>query len=333
MRWVSLFTVFGLAASIADAATITEVHYVMGSYLRITAEHAQPEQARRGLRACFTRARRLDERFSRFDPTSELSRLNASTDVSGPVAVSREMAALLRRALALQVQTRGTFDVSAGALTHLWRTAAQWPTADLVATTRQSDGEGAAVLDDTTLTRRPGVRIDLDGIAKGWAVDRCVDELRGAGIQRALLNFGESSIYAMGAPAGARGWKVAVRGLDDEHVIGTLTLRNQALSVSSVFGHAHEIGGARVGHIIDPRTGVALTSAAVAVIVASSATDAEGFSKALLIEPSLFREGPPVRSVSGSLRVARDGIRRSGNIAFEPFAAPRRVPAEAEALE
>lgn len=333
MRWAILVAALGLAARpAARAATVAEVHYVMGAYFRITAEDVDPGHARRAMRACFINTRRLDEQFSRFDPASELARLNASAAAPGAVTVSAEMAALLRRAIDLQAQTRGTFDVSVGALTQLWRTAAQWPTADLLAATRQSDGARALVLNGTTLSRRPGVLIDVDGLAKGWAVDECVAQLRTSGVHRALLNFGESSLYALGTPRGAPGWRVAVRGLDDDHVVGMLTLRDEAVSVSSVFGHARDLGGERVGHIVDPRTGQALTSPALGVIVASSATDAEAFSKALLIDPALFRDGRPLASVIGSLRVTAAGMRRTGSVPFVPFAAPRRIAAEAEAL-
>jgi len=319
-----------LAACTARAATITEVHYVMGTYFRIAAEHRDPAQARRAMRECFGSARGLDERFSRFDPASELSRLNASAEASQPVTVSVEMANLLRRALDLQAQTQGTFDVSVGALTQLWRTAAQWPAAEALAAARRTDGAHAFVLNGLSLTRRPGVLIDVDGIAKGWAVDRCVAQLRAAGIERALLSFGESSLYAIGAPHNARGWQVGLRSLNGESAIGVLTLRDEAVSVSSVFGHERDFDPRRAGHIVDPRTGQALTTPAMAVIVASSATDAEAFSKAMLIEPSVLGGGSRVGSVIGSLLVTHRGIRRTGSIPFTRFKAPRRIAVAAE---
>ena len=274
-----------LLPQVAVSATVTEVHYVMGTYFRITAEQRDPGAARTAMRLCFTSARDLESRFSRFDPSSELSQLNA-TDVRA-VTVSDDMAALLRRSLQLRQTTGGSFDVAVGSLTTLWRKATQWPTAAQLAAARAGLGDDALQLQSRTLIRQPGVRIDLDGVAKGFAVDRCAAQLRAAGITPALLSFGESSLYAIGAPAGTHGWTVTVRSIDTNHALGTLTLRDRAASISAVFGHERQIGPRRVGHIVNPHTGEPLTAPALAVVVASSATDAEAFSKAVLVEASL----------------------------------------------
>jgi len=314
------------------ATTVTEVHYVMGTYFQATVEHLDPEQARRAMRTCFATARRFDELFSRFDPVSELSQVNGSTDAPS-TRVSSEMATLLTRALELRQVTHGAFDVSGGALTSLWRTAGEWPAPDAVSRARASAGEGSFSLTASTLTRRPGVRIDLDGVAKGWAIDHCAAQLRAAGITRAFLSLGESSLYALGAPAGMPGWVVELRATDGTATLGTLQLRDQALSVSAVFGHEWQIGGRRVGHIVDPRTGYPLTTAGMAVVVAASATDAEALSKALLVHgdpqlPRRTRGGP----VHGALLVRPDGVRRRGHVRFTPYVASHVLTADAEPL-
>lgn len=313
------------------AATVTEVHYVMGTYFRITAEGVDQESARARVRQCFTTARELDTRFSRFAAHGELSRLNANAADGAPANVSPEMAALLQAALRLQAATGGTFDVGAGVLTRLWRTVSAWPSRDSIAAARRADGGQAFDVVGTTLTRRAGTVIDLDGIAKGWAVDRCVAQLRAAGIGRAFLSFGESSLYALGAPAGQAGWKVWVRGLDSEQALGSVTLKDQAVSVSSVFGHERHVGPRRIGHIIDPRSGLPLTSPAAAVVIADSATTAEAFSKALLVD---WRRGAAARKglMTGALLVRRSGIKRFGRVAFTPFGDARPIAAAAEPL-
>jgi thiamine biosynthesis lipoprotein len=314
-----------------SATLATEVHYVMGTYFRVTADHEDGEQVRRAMRACFRTARRLDERFSRFDAASELSRVNAAAAPAVPV--SAEMAALLGRALELQVATDGAFDVSVGALTALWRSGGDWPRAETVRAARASAGPGSFHLEGGMLVRHPGVRIDLDGIAKGWAVDRCAAELRAAGITRALLDLGESSMYALGAPPGAPGWRVELRGLNGGTTVGTLQLRDQALSVSAVFGHESQVGGRRVGHVIDPRTGYPLATAALAAVVAQSATDAEALSKAVLVrgDPAMARHATG-GATSGALLIRPDGVQRSGAVRFAAHRAPRVLAEDAEPL-
>lgn len=321
-----LVAVLGAARPVA-AAAVTEVHYVMGTYLRITAEGVDEASTRAALQGCFATARELDARFSRYDTHSELSRLNANPD-GAPATVSSEMVALLQVALQLDAATDGAFDVGAGAVTSLWRTAFDWPNAETIAQARRAVGKGAFHLIGTTLQRRAGVSIDLDGIAKGWAVDRCVAQLRSDGIKRAFLSFGESSLYALGAPAGTQGWDVTLRNLDGERVLGKLTLRNQAVSVSAVFGHERQIGSRHVGHIVDPRSGLPLTSPALAVVVAQSATDAEAFSKALLVDGHV-RTG---RTVTGALLVRPTRTQRFGRIAFAPVRGAPAIAAAAEPL-
>ena len=102
-----------------------------------------------------------------------------------------------------------------------------------------------------------GVSVDLGGIAKGWALDRMLPLLRARGIERALLDFGQSSVWALGAPPGAAGWRLLARG-PDESALGVLTLVDQALSISGSLGQWVEIGGRRYGHVLDPRSGQAL---------------------------------------------------------------------------
>jgi thiamine biosynthesis lipoprotein len=131
---------------------------------------------------------------------------------------------------------------------------------------------------------REGAVVDLGGIAKGFALDRMRPLLLERGIESALLEFGQSSTLAVGAPPGSGGWRLLVRG-PEEDVLGLVTLTDRALSISSSFGHSVEIGGRRYGHVIDPRTGQPLTRPLQALIAAPDATLAEALSKALLILP------------------------------------------------
>jgi thiamine biosynthesis lipoprotein len=315
----SLAATLLLVAS-AHAAPITEVHYVMGTYLRITAEG---EAARSAMRGCFTAARKLEGVFSRFDAASELVRLNASAGTATPVG--DDMRRLLARAATLSTATAGAFDVTVGALSELWRRGA--PRADEVEAARAHVGRGRAILRGGTLSLAPATSLDFDGIAKGYAVDVFVGLLRAGGVSTALVSLGESSLAALGAPAGETHWSVALRGVDPELAVGTLRLRDQAVSVSATYGDRGRMGRA-YGHIIDPRSGRPLTEDAVAVIVVRSATDAEAYSKALLIWGSAgvgrierlgaaaLYQGPKGTAVGQEAAEAR---------LYEPFASPARI--------
>lgn len=132
------------------------------------------------------------------------------------------------------------------------------------------------------------MRVDLAGIAKGFAADRVLGGLRRAGATAGLINFGGSSIAAFGdAGDGLPGWPVEPPSLETAagtREPGTIRLCQSALSTSSAFGRATEVQGRRFGHVIDPRTGWPLDAEAVAMVRHRSATVAEALSKALLID-------------------------------------------------
>jgi thiamine biosynthesis lipoprotein len=311
-----------LALAAAPAAATTQVHYVMGTYLRVATDDDVLPSA---LAGCFADVRALDRTFSRFDAASELARLNAAGGgpTSGPFRVT------LAQAIALAHATGGAFDVSVGALTALWRAPAR-PDAAAVRVARRSVG-GVAV-DGERVVLAPGTRLDFDGFAKGVAVDACVDALRTAGVERALVSFGESSLYGLGAPRGAAAWAFEVRGPDPTRVVARLALRDAAAAISAVYGGAGRRSAGQLGHIVDPRSGAPLVEDAVSVVVTPRASDAEAWAKAVLVDGP---HGVARAEASGEVaaaRIGRDGIdvgrRLRASAAFHAFASPRAIPAE-----
>jgi FAD:protein FMN transferase len=287
VRCALLLTVFALAAGTAGATT--QVHYVMGTMLRVDVDG---DVAPDVLGPCFAAARALDRTFSRFDASSELVRLNA--DGGGDASPT------LRRALAdaqsLTRRTGGAFDVSVGALTALWRVPGT-PSREAVAAARRT--VGAVAFDGDRVVLGRGTRLDFDGFAKGVAVDACVATLRDAHVARALVTFGESSLYALGAPRGAPAWRLAIRGVDPERAVARLELRDEAAAVSAVYGGAGRDPGARRGSLVDPRSGACLRDEAVGVVVASSAAAAEAYAKMAVID------GPIAAEAAGAIAAAR----------------------------
>jgi thiamine biosynthesis lipoprotein len=305
----------------STASASTQVHYVMGTFLRVVVDEDAPPAV---FDECFARARALDRTFSRFDPKSELVRLNAAA--GGPA--SAEFRRVLDRALELARATHGSFDPSVGAVTALWR-APEPPAAAAIAAARRTVGRVGA--DGERVTLGVGTVLDFDGFAKGVAVDACVDSLRAAGVTRALVSFGESSLYGLGAPRGADAWTLDVRGPDPAVAVGRLKLRDRGAAVSAVFGAAGR-GAGRRAHVVDPRTGRPLRDDAASVIVASSATDAEAWAKAVLVAgPGGVRDA----ETRGDVEAARldrrgvamgDALRGSG--ALWIFARPRALARE-----
>ena len=157
------------------------------------------------------------------------------------------------------------------------------PTEAKLAAARAAVGaERLRLLADGRVGLPAGMAVDLDGVAKGWALDRVADGLREGGAPGALLDFGGSSVVAIGTPPGEPRWRTLLRAPGGDFA-GILGLRDTALSVSGSLGKWSEIEGRRYGHVIDPRSGQPVTQAWLAAAVATTAGEAEAWSKALLV--------------------------------------------------
>jgi FAD:protein FMN transferase len=236
--------------------------------------------------ALFTSASRLEALLSTFSQTSVVNQLNMHAG-QGAFSVPLEVATLLTLSRHYWRLSQGTFDVTVGPLLTLWKTAAvtqTFPSSAILNKVRAKIGSDKIRIlptNQVSLTRS-GMTIDLGGIGKGYALDRIADTLQSQGYHNALLDFGQSSIWALGAPPDAPIWRLLIQQPNGQNV-GVISLRDQALSISASFGQHYLIQGRRYGHIIDPRTGMPMQRSLLACVIAANATQAEALSKALLI--------------------------------------------------
>jgi thiamine biosynthesis lipoprotein len=258
----------------------------MGTVLEITLCDSEATQGRQTMQALFATAAHLDALLTTFSPESPLSRLNAQAG-RGAQGVPLEVADLLSLSLSYWRTTDRTFDITVGPLMALWRQAAAThtlPSPAVVQQTRSRIGSEKIKLlpHDRVALTRPGMALDLGGIGKGYALDRLISLLRKQGLSQALLDFGQSSIWALGRPPDAEGWHLLVQQPNGE-TADVITLHDEALSVSGSLGQTFVINGNRYGHVIDPRSGEPLRRALLACVIAPNATQAEALSKALLV--------------------------------------------------
>lgn len=266
--------------------TVREIHYVMGTLLEITLSHEMREKGRRVLARCFQEARCLEESFSVCETDSDMSRLNRHAGV-GPIAINQELWLLLESALRLGRETEGAMDITVGPLNDLWRVAevqGVMPSPASIAEALDLRGIAKVQLlsDGRAALKQAAMRLDLGGIGKGYAVDRLREILVQEGIASAFINFGRSSLAAIGSYTEREGWPVLL-GSDDGTPIGFVHLKDQCLSTSSSFGRSFVISGTRLGHLIDPRNGFPVRNRILGVTVARTATEAEALTKALVI--------------------------------------------------
>ena len=282
-----LFQTAGFFTALAFASPCdSSGQYVMGTILEIIVCPQAASTHQQVFVALFAEADRLDHLLTTYDSVSPVSKLNAHAG-QGPLAVPPEVVELLLVSQQYSELTDKTFDVTVASLSHLWQQAAAHQRLPSTAVLRQSrtrigNNQILSYPDGRVALRHTGAEVDFGGIGKGYALDRLITLGREYHLNNALLDFGQSSWWALGSPPNADGWRIVLQQADGRSV-GAITLRNQALSVSASMGQTFTIQGQQYGHIIDPRSGFPLQRNLFACVVAPTATAAEAFSKALLI--------------------------------------------------
>jgi FAD:protein FMN transferase len=235
---------------------------------------------------------RLEAQLSLYRPNSEIAHLNAGA-AQGPVRVTPALLALLQHAKRLSEESAGAFDVTVAPLVRCWgfmRGSGRIPTSDELAEAHINVGMDLVRLnaqDSTVRFARAGVMLDLGAIGKGYAVERAAEVLREAGITSAIIHGGTSTVYALGHPPDAESWNIAVEkpksfANSTSSLLAAVPLKDEAMSVSAVWGKSFEANGKTFGHVLDPRTGWPVSGALLAAVVLPSATETDALSTALL---------------------------------------------------
>jgi thiamine biosynthesis lipoprotein len=255
----------------------------------------------------------VESRISVYRETSELSRLNAQAAI-GWTPVSADLFALLERAVELGVRTGGAFDIAAGSLVRVWgflRRQGRVPSDAELASALASAGMRHVELDPAARQVRfheQGVEINPGAIGKGWAIDRAIELLEARGARSVLVHGGSSSVRARGIQGpdlpGRGGWRVGLRHpLRPGRRLATITLRDQALGTSGSGTQFFIDRGRRLGHILDPRSGLPADGVLSATVIAPAAADADALATALYVlgPDGLDRVAPPGGPVAAIL--------------------------------
>jgi thiamine biosynthesis lipoprotein len=254
----------------------------MGTLARIVLYAPSRSAAEAGARAAFARIGELDARLSDYREDSEVEVLARAA--GGPAReVSPDLLFVLEHAQRLAAESSGAFDVTVGPLSRLWRAARRRnlpPSKEEVDAARALVGYASLELDPASRRvrlARPGMRLDLGAIAKGYAADQALAALRARGLSRVLVTLG-GEVAAGAPPPGVDGWTVAIASLQPQ---SPLLIREAAVSTSGDAEQSLEAGGVRYSHVLDPRTGQALVGRRSITVVAESAIDADALATAL----------------------------------------------------
>jgi len=256
---------------------------IMGTRLVIDIQAQNPEQGQACIRAAVAEMMRIDQGMSPWISDSEISRINRDASIQ-PVAISAELAMLLDKARTLSELSGGAFDITFSSIGHRYdyRRGLRPSEQNIQAALPAIDYRNVQVNKQQVSFSHPGTRIDLGGIAKGYAVDRAIETLLKCGIKNAYVSAGGDSRIA-GDRAG-RPWIIGIQHpRDDNKLVLRLPLSNSAISTSGDYERFFVVEGERVHHILDPGTGRPADASMGATVIGPDATTTDALSTGLFV--------------------------------------------------
>ncbi|CQR71107.1 Thiamine biosynthesis lipoprotein ApbE precursor [Sporomusa ovata DSM 2662] len=272
--------------SLFSAKPYKETQFLMDTIIEITAYGNGSEE---GVKAAFAEFKRISELTNRFDESSQVSKINQAAGKE-KVQVDPDVITMLKLARSRSEQLNGALDVSVGALTELWSVGHK---GEFV----PSDSEIKALLplvnftlieiDDqanTVFLLKPGMRIDLGAVAKGYADRKAIDTLKAHGIKSALVNAG-GDVRVIGKRPDGQPWRIGVQDpRDSEGIAAKLALADwDVLETSGDYQRFFIKDGVRYSHIIDPHTGYQPQGVASVTIVAKAENNVDILSTAIFV--------------------------------------------------
>jgi thiamine biosynthesis lipoprotein len=265
---------------------------MMDTWVTITVYDRNPKVAEAAISTAFARMETFERIASIYDPQAEAFRLNETGRSDDP---SPELWKLIEVAQDYYTLTDGTFDITVEPLLDLWRykegadqqfweldpeiqeqaIAAVLALVGANRITLSTDPQCSIVLE-------PGMKITFGGIAKGYAVDQGLNALRTSGIAHALIDAGGDIGVFGGKPGGAK-WELSLRNpKDSEDSLVRFVLTDGAIATSGNYERYFDIE-AKVGHIMDPRTGYSSHASSSASVVAGTCMQADALATAMFV--------------------------------------------------
>ncbi|MDJ0826689.1 MAG: FAD:protein FMN transferase [Rhodobacter sp.] len=235
-----------------------------------------------------------DAAMSPYRAKSELTRINRNSSTDW-LPLSRGLNQVLRGAVAVATASGGAFDPTVGPIVGRYGFG---PIRGL----RVGDVGDLDLRGGTLRKGKPGLTLDLCGIAKGWALDRIVTALQGRGATGFLVELG-GEVAARGRHPAGRPWRIAVDGTDR-----AVELTDRAVATSGDGVQAYGVGTNRYGHIIDPQRGLPATGDLASVsVIATEAMVADGWATALFALGTDAALGMAETQGLDTVLVVRDG--------------------------
>lgn len=257
----------------------------MGTRISVEIEHEDKTRGQQAIDAVMDEMRRIDATMSPYKQNSELTKLNSNA-ARKPVVISAELFGLLTRAESFSNLTQGAFDITFASAGFLYNYRAhKKPDIQELQQAVDAINYHNIHLDQGSHSvsySKPGVKIDLGGIAKGHAVDNSILLLQKMDIKNALVTAGGDTRVI--GKRWERPWQIGIRDpRNKEKMVARIPLEDVAVSTSGDYERFFEQDGVRYHHIIDPKTGDSARELQSVTIIGSDATTTDALSTSIFV--------------------------------------------------
>jgi thiamine biosynthesis lipoprotein len=260
-----------------DKKLYKDTRLVLGTYIEVTS----PDK--RATKIVFDEISRIEDLLSKYRPESEVSELNRL----GKLKVSPETFYIIKKSKEFSEASYGAFDITVAPLMDLWgftNKEYRVPKDSEIKNTMKLIGSDKIVLNELNSVIEfsvPGMKIDLGGIAKGFAIDCAVKKLREKNISSCLIAGGQ--VYALGDKF-AKPWRVTIKSPRERNLAGYLELKDQSAATSGDYEQYFTKNGKKYSHIMDPRSGYPADSGISSVtVIAQDGLTADALSTAVSV--------------------------------------------------
>ena len=290
--WRGVFVAWLALAAVACSrppAPYEERILIFGTLVDLTIRGEEEAKAREAAAVLGRRFQEQHREWHAWEP-SALTALNAAIARGESHTVPDHLLPLLRQSQSLDRESGGLFNPAIGGLIALWgfhsdeRPNGPPPTPESIEAWRASTPSMADLtIDGNRVTSaNPKVQLDLGGFAKGYAVDRAIEALRGMGIRNAIVNAG-GDLRAIGDKQGEP-WRVGVRHPQGTGVLAAIEVSgDESVFTSGNYERYNEHEGVRYAHILDPRTGRPVEGITSVTVIHDNGAEADAAATALVV--------------------------------------------------
>lgn len=268
-----------LAQAYSQDKNLYRVKYLMmGTYVEVISPDIKAGKI------VFDEFRRIENLLSKYGTGSEIAQLNRA----GSLKVSPETFYVIKKSKEFWSASKGAFDITTGPLVDLWGFGDRQyrvPKKEEIEKALRLTGSDKIILQEgesVVQFKLSGMKLDLGGVAKGYALDCAARKLRESGIKSCLINAG-GQIYCLGDRF-AKPWRIAIKAAQSNTIAGYLELKDRCVATSGGYERYFSKDKKRYPHILNPQTGYPADSRIISVtVIARDGLTADALATAIFV--------------------------------------------------